>query len=631
MPEPRRIDWAALKTEILGRLNVGDEYASLGIVFTGHVRTNGWRECRAFGRKDKRPSAAVNMLSGYYKCDGGDSEVLSFFDFAIKYGDRGGWLEVIEYYADKAGVPMPRPPKDGDKGYLEATYDYTTADGQVAYEVIRYRKSDGGKTFRIRRPDGAGGYIWSLGDTDPLPYRLVDFAGQSAEEGAPIYVVEGEKDADRLAIDGIAATCNHGGTGNTDAWARLAPLFAGRDCYIVPDNDPSGRDHAAKVAAYLYPHATLVKIVDLPNMPSKGDVSDFLDIGNTIEDLGRLANRAPAWSPESAEDDAELDRDATAADLIRLESVVRWIWPNWIPRGVLTALASEPGIGKTRLCADWLRRVALGLPWPDGSPQTCPAGSCAIWVPADNQHPELGTLPDAFGFSPDLLYLNATRRNPFIGTMLDSAEDLHDFEARIKRLNPALVFIDTSLNATDRGSSKPEDAKAFFKPLQEIASRTQTAIVCVTHLNAAGKPLGRRIMGQVRVAIQLSCPDPDGQPNRRKLWVTKSNSLTPAPLGVTMGDTGNDYDTNPPEEPPEEGRGSGFGGGGGAKIARLEECVEWLRGVLDAGGSVRVSVIRRQSDERGFSSKTLYRARDVLLVNEFELEGKKWWQLTADD
>src|SRR5262249_54849900 len=76
----------------------------------------------------------------------------------------------------------------------------------------------------------------------------------------------------------------------------------------------------------------------------------------------------------------------------------------------------------------------------------------------------------------------------------------------------------------------------------------EVVMICVTHLNAAGKPLGRRIMGQERVVIQLENPDPD-QPNRRKLHVVKSHSLYPKPLGVTMGSTGNEYDTNPPERP----------------------------------------------------------------------------------
>lgn len=628
------IDWKSLKRDIVAQLDVSAEYAALGVEMTGHVRITGWRECRSFGRKDKTPSAAINVQTGVYRSHGEGAEVLGFFDFALKYGEWQDWHQVIEHYANKAGIPMPTAPADRDGKRLEAIYPYTDAAGDVRYEVLRYRDANGKKTFRIRRLDESGSYLWSLGNTDPVPYDLANI--KHSDEDTPIWVVEGEKDADRLTEAGQIATCNHGGTGQTSVWANFGPYFRGRDIYIVPDNDAPGREHAVKVAEYLFPHARLVKIVDLPNMPAKGDVSDYLDLDHTVDDLIRMAKTAVPWSPEQAEADAELDLDATAADLIRLDAKVAWAWKGWIVKAHLNVLASEPGIGKTRLVLDWARRVALGLPWPDGTAQTFPAGSPTLWVPADNQHSELATLPEAYGFPPELLYLNATRRNPFVGTMLDSEEDLKDFESRILRIKPALVIIDTAANATDRSQHKPEDAKAFFKPLQEIAKRTGTCMVLVAHLNAAGKPLGRRIEGQARVVMMLERPDPDGQPNRRKFYVRKSFDMLPPALGVTMHDRGNDYDTSPPEAAPEgEGRGHGGGQGGAQTPTKVLRCQEWLYALLDAEGSVRVSEIRRRAETEGHinpgSATTLYRAKDRLNVNEFELDGKKFWQLMPEE
>jgi hypothetical protein len=355
-----------------------------------------------------------------------------------------------------------------------------------------------------------------------------------------------------------------------------------------------------------------------PPTIGKGSKKGFFPGEGDMEGDGRDAGpEAPADPPPAAD---PLDEDATAADLIRLNTTIRWLWEGWIPVGVLTILAADAGVGKTRLCADLLRRINLGLPWPDGTPPTLPVGSRALWVPADNQHAEIGSFPGVFGFPPECLYLNATRRNPFAGTMLDAVADLKDFEARILRIRPALVFIDTSLNATDRSAHKPEDAKAFFKPLQEIAARTQTAIVCVTHLNAGGRPLGRRIIGQGRVVIQMEQPDPD-QEHRRKLHVTKSNSLFPPPLGVTMGGAGNEYDDTPPVAP------AGVEGAG-PPPTKLLACIEWLRDQLDLPG--RVSDIRNAAEKAGFSAKVLYSARERLPIMEYEVENRKWWQLTDD-
>lgn len=346
------------------------------------------------------------------------------------------------------------------------------------------------------------------------------------------------------------------------------------------------------------------------------------DLSGIHETNGAHQKRADKPNAETSDD--PLDRDATAADLIEDNVTIRWAWERWIPLGVLTVLASEPGKGKTRLCADLARRIYLGLPWPDGSLPTFPAGSSTLWVPADNQHAELGSIPGAFGFPPQSVFLNTTRRLPFGGTMLDSAEDLRDFERRIHRIKPAMVFIDTILNATDKTSHKPEDAKALFVPLQQIAARTGTPIVCVTHLNASGKALGRRIVGQGRSVIQLEEPDPDGQPKRRKLWVVKTNSMLPPPLGITMGDAGNEYDTNPPTAPDEGG-----GGKRGPDPAKLRAAEDFLKEVL-AGGPRRVSETRRMSEAKGIAAGSLYRAKDNLDVEEFEAQGKKWWRLASE-
>src|SRR5262249_29374611 len=116
----------------------------------------------------------------------------------------------------------------------------------------------------------------------------------------------------------------------------------------------------------------------------------------------------PPPRPSADNSDDPLDADATAADLVAHLATVRWRWEGWLPLGVLTILASERGVGKTRLCADLLRRVANGLPWPDGSPMLLPKSSPCLWVPADNNHAELGTLPADFGFPRECLFLNAT-------------------------------------------------------------------------------------------------------------------------------------------------------------------------------------------------------------------------------
>jgi hypothetical protein len=316
-----------------------------------------------------------------------------------------------------------------------------------------------------------------------------------------------------------------------------------------------------------------------------------------------------------------LDDVATIDDLILAGAEVRWLWPGWIQIGVLTLLAAEGGTGKTRFCADLLRRIRHGLTWPDGAPIDIPLESLAMWVMSDNHHDELVGLSQAFGIK-DAVRLNASKSDPFGGVMLDSADDLAALDARIGVVKPVLVAVDTVGNATDKNLSRQEDAKLFYQPLQIIARKHRTAIICLTHLNAAGAVLGRRATEKCRVVLRMDKPDPV-QINRRRLEIVKTNSRYPTPLGVTMQDRGNEYDNDPPKAPED-------GPSATRTSPKVAEAADWLKERL-SNGAARVSVIRNEAENAGIKAPALYKARDLLSVHECETQGKKWWSLAADD
>ena len=72
-----------------------------------------------------------------------------------------------------------------------------------------------------------------------VPYRLPDIL--RAKE---VYVVEGEKDADRLRLLGLTATTSPGGAGK---WLpSFSAYFKNKDVSIIPDNDdPAKNTHRA--------------------------------------------------------------------------------------------------------------------------------------------------------------------------------------------------------------------------------------------------------------------------------------------------------------------------------------------------------------------------------------------------
>src|SRR5437868_3858417 len=133
-----------------------------------------------------------------------------------------------------------RPAGHGDY-VVVAEYKYCDEHGELLYVVERRFPKD----FRQRRPDGAGGWIWKLDNVQRVPYRMPELC-RGIRDGERVFIVEGERDVDRLRAEGLVATCNSGGAGK---WQReFSEDFAGADVVIIPDNDDVGIDHAHRVA-----------------------------------------------------------------------------------------------------------------------------------------------------------------------------------------------------------------------------------------------------------------------------------------------------------------------------------------------------------------------------------------------
>lgn len=161
-------------------------------------------------------------------------------------------------------------------------YDYTDSDGNFVYQVVRKYP----KNFPQRRPDGKGGWLWNMEGVNPLPYRLPALQ-KALKAGETVYIVEGEKDVHSLEKIGLIATTNNKGAGNwEECHSRHFP--AGAEVVILPDNDEPGRSHAQKIYDSLTARGCNVKIFNLPGLPPKGDVTNWLEGGGTKEELLKL-------------------------------------------------------------------------------------------------------------------------------------------------------------------------------------------------------------------------------------------------------------------------------------------------------------------------------------------------------
>ena len=242
-------------------------------------------------------------------------------------------------------------PEDGEsthKRQIAETYDYTDEAGKLLYQVVRYTPKD----FRQRKPDGAGGWIPNLMDTRRALYRLPQVLEQ-VNKGGWVFIVEGEKDADALTQLGLVATCNAGGAGKwLDSYSES---LKGAQVAILPDNDSPGRKHAETVAAALKGIAADVRVIHLPGLPEKGDMSDWVAAGGTVDNLKKIITAPPVGLASLLDRIAEFVSDYVVfAKPAQLHAVVLWIMHTHLidqfeATPYLNVKSPEKGSGKTRV------------------------------------------------------------------------------------------------------------------------------------------------------------------------------------------------------------------------------------------------------------------------------------------
>jgi hypothetical protein len=260
-------------------------------------------------------------------------------------GDAIKWLEEQSF--------IRRRERAAGQRKIVATYDYHDQHGQLLFQVVRFDPKD----FRQRRPNGNGGWIWNLDGVERVLYRLPELL--RAAPFATVFICEGEKDCDALHDRGPIATTNPGGVGK---WLpSMSEHLRGRNVVILPDNDDAGEKHAGDVARTLRDIAKSVRVLRLPNLPHKGDLSDWLAAGSTAEELDRLA--AGAEEPPQAEGHLPGLRDHLAIEA--------WVErpmpaPDRLLGDLLTTtsrmfLVGRTGLGKTLVGFSIACGIASGL------------------------------------------------------------------------------------------------------------------------------------------------------------------------------------------------------------------------------------------------------------------------------
>jgi len=333
---------------------------------------------------------------------------------------------------------------------------------------------------------------------------------------------------------------------------------------------------------------------------------------------------------------------------------VDWLWPSWIPRGLLTLFGAAPGTGKSLVALDLARRIIQGEPFPDGAPVPCP-GSNVLFVDAEGAPALFSQRVRAWDIDPRRLFLMpgfdpaavgygdaagsaaATSCGPATsrGAMIDLAHPAHQylFNEICRSVKPALVIVDSLSAASSRGETSLAAARNLLGFLSSVAERYHLALLVIHHLRKRTRsgqspteprvaaddlrgsshlsPAARSVLALSLVADPTSSsprprvsPSPPPPASQRRFEVVKTNLCRhPPPLCLIFEGENVPVPTLryvPLVEPPP-------------LPTQAELCARWLLDYLAAAGApVKPGDAVRAAADVGFGRTTVYRTRQAL-------------------
>jgi putative DNA primase/helicase len=169
------------------------------------------------------------------------------------------------------------------RGGMPVRIKIMLADGKGAFNAYRVTSGQGRIGWQSKKPE----------DYLSVPYFMD--GSKPFEVESDLYWPEGEKDTNTLANVGLSAF-TFGGTGD-GLPTGCEEFVRDRDVVILADNDDPGREHAEKKAALAFKVAKRVRVVHFPELPEKGDVSDWLS-HHSVEELLQRVSATDPWVPE---------------------------------------------------------------------------------------------------------------------------------------------------------------------------------------------------------------------------------------------------------------------------------------------------------------------------------------------
>ena len=306
----------------------------------------------------------------------------------------------------------------------------------------------------------------------------------------------------------------------------------------------------------------------------------------------------------------------TWADLDKELGAMEWQWPGWLPVGMITLLAGEPGIGKSALALALAASITRGDEWPDHTQG--PGQGKVVW--AETEEAQRPNLDRARAWQiPLRSMIVPSTRGLFADSHLDRKEAWSDLVLAAQLPSVALVVVD-SLRGAHRGDENSSQVVELLTNLASLARDAKIAVLAIHHLRKksihdpnASITLDRirgssAIAATPRVIWAVDRPNPLAGDHLRLYQIKNNLARYPDELGFTITGKGVDYISVP--EPL-------------SRKTQLEKATELLLILLE-GREVPSTEVWSSAEAAGLSKNTLQRAKKDLGAVSVR-KGRKWW------
>lgn len=394
-------------------------------------------------------------------------------------------------------ITPPRCPVDGDPDHWRW--------GLKGGDYIRSpRNGDWYALDDKRAEQWAGAEVRPFLDVTPTLYRLpevLDEMRMPLDEQQPVFIPEGEKDADTLAKWGLLSTTSMGGV---NGWLSHYPDYlANADVVILPDHDSKpdkngvlvnhGMRFAQHKAHSLKHLARRVRVLDWaqhwPGVPHKGDVTKWRDeAGGNLDRFLEIVDKLKDWVPQPPESAMGALR---FVDLDGPRKQLEWLIKGVFQRSEMSVWFGDWGTGKSFLITDAAFAIARGVSWM--GQRTRPG---LVLYQAGEGGIGFGNRMEAYRRNnqlqkgDDIPFVALRARINLFDVKVD---DVGKMIAEIKAwaafydMPPELVVIDTFSAATagaDENSGR--DVGAVLERCRRISIETGAHVVLVHHVPKSG-------------------------------------------------------------------------------------------------------------------------------------------------